>query len=203
MANHVLPRHTTWSQETYVNPLNMPANRYYTPRLYTSFGDIPERGAGRERWFHDYRRSHVAERTLENNLKTPGTVVRPTTFSDKPDRVLGARCQRREAVLYKPNHHLTNRIPDRERERAQVDNLVFQHRQQYSDKSDTLHDHKVPYFHYPTDAQQQFLPRVSPPKDTIGSYPNRSKASWEYTYDFERGPKDYELWWKVWYVQSR
>lgn len=82
-------------------------------------------------------------------------------------------------------------------DRAQIDNIVFQHRQQYRDQSGTLFDQKVAYFHYPTAAEEQFLPKVKPPKETIGTYPNTTKAALEYTYDLERGPKEYELWHKV------
>lgn len=160
-------------------------------------GDEQRYGEGREKWFQDYRRSHVAEQTLAKNLNTLGSPYRPTSFSDKPDRVLGSRCSRREAVLNKPRHHIINRIPDRERDRAQIDDIGFQHRQQYRDQSGTLLGQKLEYFHVPTKAEEQFLPRSSPPEGTIGSYPNNTRASLEYTYDKERGPKDYELWYKV------
>lgn len=196
MANHKVPRFSTWHRETYVDPINMPANRYFTPH-FMPYRDSQRYGEGREKWFQDYRRSYVAERTLVKNLNTLGSPYRPTSLSDKPDRVLGTRCLRREAVLNKPHHHLTNRIPDRERDRAQIDDLVFKHRQQYRDQSGTLFDQKVAYFHNPTTAEEQFLPKVNPPKDTIGSYPNNTKAALEYTYDLERGPKEYELWHKV------
>lgn len=196
MANHKLPRFWTWTRETYVDPINMPANRYYTPHFMAA-GDNQRYGEGREKWFQDYRRSCIAEKTLVKNLNTLGSPYRPTSFSDKPDRVLGARCLRRESVLNKPRHHLTNRIPDRERDRAQIDDIGSQHRQQYRDQSGTLLDQKVDYFHYPTTAEQQFLPKVNPPDGTIGNYPNNTKAALEYVHDKERGPKDYELWHKV------
>lgn len=196
MANHKQPRFSTWSRETYVDPMNMPANRYYTPHFMAS-GDDQRYGEGRERWFQDYRRSYIAEKTLVKNLNTFGSPYRPTSFSDKSDRVLGTRCMRREAVLHKPRHHLTNRIPDRQRDRAQIDDIVFQHRQQYRDQIGTLFDEKVDYFHYPTTAEEQFLPKASPHEGTIGSYPSNTKAALEYVYDKERGPKDYELWHKV------
>jgi len=203
MAFHAPGRYVSWTKETYINPMNMPANRHYTPRLYTNFGDVPPtQGAGREKWFHDYRRSHISERTLQNNLKVlgPPVPVRPTTFSDKPDRVLGARKQRRDAILYNPHHHLANRIPDQERDRNMIGDLTFQHRQQFRDHSGTLTDHhKVSYFHYPTEAEHQFLPRARPPQNMIDKYPNAFKASREYVWDTHtaRGPKHYELWHKV------
>ena len=195
MANHKVERFSTWNRETYVSPINMPANKYYTPH-FTNCQDDQRYGEGREKWFHDYRRSHIAETTLVKNLNTLGSPYRPTSYSDSPDRVLGARCQRREAVLNKPRQHLTNRIPDTERDRAQIDDIVFQHRQQYKDQSETF-DQKLGYFHFPTTAENQFLPQVCPPEGTIGSYPNNTKAALEYTYDLERGPKEYELWYKV------
>ena len=196
MANHKLARFSTWSGETYVDPINMPANRYYTPHFMAS-GDNQRYGEGRERWFQDYRRSYKAEQTLVKNLNTLGSPYRPTSFSDKPDRVLGARCFRREAVLNKPLHHLTNRIPDRERDRAQIDHIGFQHREQYRDQSGTLSDKKLDYFHYPTTAEEQFLPEENPPEGTIGNYPNNTRAALEHTYDKERGPREYERWRKV------
>ena len=48
-------------------------------------------GERREKWFQDYRRSHEAEQTLAKRLNTLGSPYRPTSFSDKPDRVLGMR----------------------------------------------------------------------------------------------------------------
>ena len=201
MAFHAPPKHMTWTKEIYINPTHNSANRYYTPRLYTSFGDVPPpHGANREKWFHDYRRSHISERILQNNLKVLGlpTPFRTTTFSDKPDRVLGARKQRRDAVLYNPHYHLTNRIPDQERDRKMVDDLTYQHRQQYRDHSGTLTNHRVSYFHYPTEAEKQFLPKMRPPRNMIDNYPNAFKASREYVWDIPRGPKHFELWHKVW-----
>ncbi|XP_032222640.1 uncharacterized protein LOC5521474 [Nematostella vectensis] len=198
MANRAVAKFSTWTKETYIDPKNMPANRYYTPSLYTSFGDIPSHGAGREKWFHDYRRSNIAERTLRNGqLSMNPPPIRPTSFSDNPDRVLGKRTMRREAILNKPRHHLENRIPDRERERCRIDDLTFYHRQQYRDPSGSLYEHRVPYYHYPTEAEEQFLPRVRQEPDTMGSYPNYRRAASESVYDFKRGPKVYELWHKV------
>lgn len=198
MANHKVPRFSTWSRETYIDPENMPANRYYTSQSMVS-GDDQRYGERSEKWFQNYRRSHVAEQTLVKHLTTLGTPYRPTSFSDKPDRVLGTRCFRRESVVNKPRYHLTNRIPDRERDHAQIDDLGFQHRQQYRDESGTLFDQKLDYFHYPTKAEDQFVPKVSPSRSEgiIGNYPNNTKAALEYVYDKERGPKDYELWHKV------
>ncbi|KAK2560782.1 Protein FAM166C A [Acropora cervicornis] len=196
MANHKMGRFSTWSRETYLDPMHMPANRHYMPHFMPS-GDEQRYGEGREKWFQDYRRSYVAEQTLTRNLNTLGSPYRPTSLSDKPDRVLGSRCLRQEAVLNIPRHHLINRIPDRERDRAQVDDICFQHRQQYKDQSGTLFGQKLDYFHIPTKAEEQFVPRMSPPEGDIGSYPSNTRAALEYTYDKERGPKDYELWPKV------
>ncbi|XP_020893313.1 uncharacterized protein LOC110232457 [Exaiptasia diaphana] len=198
MANHVMPKFSTWTKETYINPSNMPENRFYTPSLFSNFGHIQDHGAGREKWFNDYRRSTIAQRTLRNGqLSMNPPPIRPTAYSDDPDRVLGKRKMRREAVLNKPRHHLTNRIPDRERDRSQIDDITFQHRQQYRDQSETLYEHRLPYFHYPTEAQDQFLPRVRQRSDYMGNYPNNRRAALEYTYDKERGPKHFELWHKV------
>lgn len=65
------------------------------------------------------------------------------------------------------------------------------------DQSGTLFGQKLDYFHIPTKAEEQFVPRMSPPEGDIGSYPSNTRAAFEYTYDKERGPKDYELWPKV------
>jgi len=197
MANRLMPRHSTWTKETYIDPINMPAHRHYTPQLHSNFGYIDDKGAGREKWFQDYRRSTVAHHVRRNGeLSMNPPPIRPTAFSDDPDRVLGKRKMRREAILNKPRHHVTNRIPDRERDRSQIDDLTFQHRQQYRDQSRTLYEQRVPYFHYPTEAVDQFLPRVRR-EDSLGNYPNHRRAALEFTYDKERGPKHFQLWHKV------
>ncbi|XP_031563002.1 protein FAM166C-like [Actinia tenebrosa] len=198
MANHVMPKFSTWTKETYIEPVNMTGHRYYSPNHFPSFGHTYDHGVGREKWFHDYRRSTVAEKTLRNGqLSMNPPPIRPTTFSDSPDRVLGARKLRREAILNRPNYHLVNRIPDRERDRAQIGSMVYEHRQQYRDESQTLYEHTVPFFHYPTEAQDQFLPRERSSRNYVGNYPTSRTAALEYTYDKERGPKHYQLWHKV------
>jgi hypothetical protein len=190
MANHVHDRYTTTSRETYRHPKSVPAYRYYTPERPQNFGKTYEHSEGTTKWFHDYRRSQVAEKVLKENLESVGMEVRPTWLSDRPDRVLGARCATRDELLNRPDYKMFNRLPDRERDLKEFVKTKEEHRENYKDITGTTH--KVDLFHYPTEAKEQFVDRGS--KSTkIGEYPNAHKAALEHSWETERGPKHYEL----------
>ncbi|CAB4004507.1 Hypothetical predicted protein [Paramuricea clavata] len=189
MANHVHDRYTTTSRETYRHPKSVPAYLYYTPERPQNFGKTYEHGEGTTKWFHDYRRSQVAEKVLKENLV--GMEVRPTWLSDRPDRVLGARCATRDELLNRPDYKMFNRLPDRERDLKEFVKTKEEHRENYKDITGTTH--KVDLFHYPTEAKEQFVDRGSKSTTRIGDYPNAHKAALEHTWETERGPKHYEL----------
>lgn len=189
MANHVHGKYTTTSREAYCHPKSWPAYQYYTPERPQTFGKTYEHGEGIPKWFHQYRRSQVAEKVLKENLESVGAEVRPTWFSDKPDRVLGARCADRDELLNRPDYKMFNRLPDRERDMKEFIKNKEKHREHYKDLTGTAH--KVDMFHYPTEAKEQFIDRKCGSK--IGDYPNPHKAALEYTWETERGPKHYEL----------
>ena len=190
MANHVHDKYTTSSREAYRHPRSVPAYQYYMPERPQQFGTTHEHREGTSRWFHDYRRSQVAEKVLKGNLESVGVEVRPTWLSDKPDRVLGARCATREELLNRPDYKMFNRLPDRERDLKEFVKSKEDHRENYKDLTGTTH--KVDLFHYPTEAKEQFVDReVKPGK--IGNYPNAHRSALEYTWENDRGPKHYEL----------
>ena len=191
MANHVHDKYTTTSRETYRHPKSVPAYPYYMPERPQDFGITYNHREGTTKWFHDYRRSQVAEKMLKENLESIGMEVRPTWLSEKPDRVLGARCFSREELLNRPDYKMFNRLPDRERDLRKFVKDKEEHRQNYNDLTDTTH--KVDFFHNPTEAKEQFVDRGSKSTSSIGDYPNKHKAALEYTWQTERGPKHYEL----------
>ena len=192
MANHVHNKYTTSSQEAYRHPKSVSAYRHYMPEPPRNLGTTCcQHGEGTARWFQGYRRSQVAEKVLKENLESVGMEVRPTWLSDKPERVLGARCAAREELLNRPDPKLFNRLPDRERDLAEFVQRKEEHRHNYRDLTGTTH--KVDLFHYPTEAKEQFVDREPCTTTKIGEYPNSHKAALEFTWETERGPKHYEL----------
>lgn len=191
MANHVHNKYTTSQLDAYRHPRSVPAYRYYTPERPQDFGKTYQHGEGTAKWFQGYHRSLVAEKTVKENLECIGTdtVVRPTWFSDKPNKVLGARCVDREGLFYRPGYKLFNRLADRERVLKQFVKSEQDHRRNYKDLSGTTH--KVDLFHCPTEAMDQFVGRTSAAK--IGDYPNTHLAALEYVWETDRGLKHYQL----------
>ncbi|XP_028393107.1 UPF0573 protein C2orf70 homolog B-like [Dendronephthya gigantea] len=191
MANHLHDKYTTTSREAYSHPKSVPAYRYYMPERPQTFGKTFQHGEGTKRWFHDYRRTQVAEKVMKENLESAGIDVRPTWHSDKPDRVLGARCADREELLNRPDYKMFNRLPDRERDLAEFVERKEEHRNDYKDL--TGRTHKVDFFHYPTEASEQFVERGTQSSSKMTDYPNPHKGALEYTWETQRGPKHYEL----------
>lgn len=189
-ANHVHQKYTTTSKETYAHPKSVPAYRNYLPNRPQTFGTSYEHGQGTVKCFNDYRRSQVPENVMRENMDCIGLHQRPTWFSDKPDRVLGARAADREALLNRPDYKLLNRIPDREKELAEFEQAKEDHREHSKDLTNTKPS--VGFFHYPTEANEQFSDRnVSGEK--LGDFPTPHKVSLEHTWETRRGPKHYEL----------
>lgn len=191
MANRVHEKYATTSREAYCHPKSTSAYRYYSPNCPQSFGKSYDHGEGTVKWFNEYRRSEVPENVLRNNTESIGLKPRPTWFSDKPDRVLGARCAAREALLNRPDYKLLNRIPDRERELKEFVKTKEEHRDNYKDLTGIKP--KIDFFHYPTKAVEQFADRNVPSSSKIGEFPTPHKAALEHTWETERGPKHYEL----------
>lgn len=141
-------------------------------------------------WFSEYRRSEIPESVMRRNVESIGFSERPTWFSDKPDRVLGARCAAREALLNQADYKLLNRNPDKERDLEQIVKYKEDHRKNYKDLTGTKP--AVELFHYPTEAKDQFSDRNTE-STRFGEYPTPHKAALEHTWEMERGPKHYEL----------
>ena len=190
-ANHVHNKYTTTSREAFGHPKASPAYEYYMPNRPQSFGRERQTNEGSVKWFNEYRRADIPEKVLRDNVESVGVKIRPTWYSESPDRVLGARCADRETLLNTPDYKLLNRLPDRERDLKEFVNLKEGHREHYKDVTNTKH--KVDFFHQPTDAEKMFGVKTTESSATIGKFPNTHKAALEYTWETERGPKHYEL----------
>lgn len=185
MAFRIAPKFESTTRSDFNHPyLEKLDYKYYHPQLFTNSIHKYAPNKGRKKFFHDYRRCHVSEQTLEKNLEGLPTPFRPTWYCDKTSRVLGRRKIDREALFpviqNKPLYTLSNRIPDRERDRdKKFMDEVKQHRMQYKDLTGSRHE-RSSYFHCPSPAGDVFLER----KRGTGiqsDYPNNLRVSQEHT----------------------
>eukprot|EP00794_Sanderia_malayensis_P017254 gene17254-18979_t len=193
MAYRVAPKMLSTTHDTFKKPyVHEYDYKYYHPELFTNtlHHYVPDKGT--RMFFNDYRRSHISEKTLKKNreLMDPELQpIRPTWYSDKPDRVLGKRKIDREAMFpiiqNKPLYLLSNRIPDRERDRDEKNQReVSQHRLQYKDLTGSLHE-KSSYFHVPEPSSLTFVQKKIS-ANGIGDYPSHHTSALEYTYNLDR-----------------
>ena len=191
MSNHVAPRLTSSYQSSYKDPLrNQTDYRFYNPQLFVPSIDKYQPDKGTKKWFHDYRRSTVAEQTMKNNLKSMPTPLRPTYYSDKPDIVLGFRKEDRESLLpvihNNPVYNLTQRIPDRERDRdKRFMSYTQTHRDQMRDPTGSLHK-KHDFFYHPFPSEQTFSTRQRSTDKYMSHFPGEHTAANEFVYAKKR-----------------
>eukprot|EP00795_Rhopilema_esculentum_P013745 gene13745-4667_t len=192
MAYRVAPKLTSTTHDTYRHPhFDQLDYKYYHPQLFTSKVHHYAPDKGTREFFHDYRRSHISEKTLQRNLEKfqLQTPLRPTWESDKPDRVLGRRKFDREALFpvihNNPVYTLSNRIPDRERDRDKkfMEEAAY-HRLQYKDLTGSLHT-QSPFFHCPDPASKVFIPKTRQ-TSFHGEYPSSFRSVEESTYGPDR-----------------
>ncbi len=192
MAFRVAPKLLSTTHDTYRDPfLDEHDYKFYHPQLFTNTLNHYAPDKGTRKFFTDYRRSHITEKTLKNNRERLGlnSPIRPTWNSDCPDRVLGKRKIDRESIFpiiqNNPLYQLSNRIPDRERDRDRKHQMETDyHRLQYKDLTGSMHK-KSDYFSIPEPSTLTFVHK-NVPKDRIGKYPNHHRAALEFTYDKER-----------------
>lgn len=185
MANHILDKFLTSTQDAYRNPYHQSDFKYYQPPMLIPRTNDYHPNQGTEKWFQDYRRSKRAEQILSNNLLIMRSPVRPTLLSDQPDIALGARKAQREALFpiihNNPVYTLTNRHYDRETYRDQsYMNDTRTHRDQYRDLTGSKHK-KVDQFYYPFPAKETFDCRNVDPH-TITDFPGHHTAANEFVY---------------------
>ena len=189
MANRVAPKLLSTNHDTYQYYQDQCDYKHYHPQLFLSKRGNYHPNKGTLVFFHDYRRSQISDSTLNNNLSTLTTPIRPTWISDKPDRVLGRRKFNRESLFpviqNNPVYLLSNRIPDRERDRDNKHVAGTKlHRDKYRDLTGSL---RTPshYFYHPSGSNQTFTQRIKPP-GSIWEFPSYHRAAEEYTYKLER-----------------
>lgn len=190
MAFRVTPKFESTAKGTYKHPhFEQYDYKYYHPQLFTNTMHHYEPDKGTKKFFNDYRRCHVSEQTLKMNMERMQTPARPTWYSDKPDRALGRRKIDREALFpvihNKPLYKLSNRIPDRERDRDEKFMCdVLEHRLQYKDLTGSRHV-KSSHFHCPNPASDVFIQK----KDKGGiynEYPSNFRVAQESVYNLKR-----------------
>ena len=193
MAFHVAPKLTSTTDDTFKDPrYGQHAYKFYHPQLFTNTLHHYEPDRGTRKAFNDYRRSHVSELTLRKNLdsiQSPTLHIRPTWYSDKTDRVLGKRKIDREALFpiiqNKPLYKLSNRIPDRERDRDKKHMSEAQlHRIHYKDLTGSVHG-RSSYFHSPTPSSHVHVQRKKQ-KGIDGDYPNHFRVAQEAVFHVQR-----------------
>ena len=193
MAFRAAPRFKSTTHDTFKHPhLEQYDYKYYHPQLFTNSLHHYDPDKGTTKFFNDYRRSHISEQTLKKNLdrfETSTLQIRPTWYSDKTDRVLGKRKMDREALFpvihNKPLYTLSNRIPDRMRDRdKKLMDEVQHHRLQYKDLTGSLHE-RSPYFHCPSPASDVFQQR-NMAEGMKGEYPSNTRVAEESIYRLQR-----------------
>ncbi|XP_046860266.1 protein FAM166C-like [Xenia sp. Carnegie-2017] len=189
MACYMHNKYATTSKESYRHPKSVPGYPYYTSERPQDFGKNVEHREGSTKWFQDHRRPNIVENILKNNIASRRMEVRPSKYSDSPDRVLGARCTTRNERLNRPDCKLFNRLPDKERQIKFFVEKKEEHRQNYKDLTGTKH--QVDYFHYAHVDEDQFS--HSKFSSSIKNYPSPYKGALEYSWLTERGPKYFEL----------
>ena len=166
MANGIAPKFTTTNQSTYKHPHREQSdNKHYQPQLFVNL-ESRDRAHGKHtmQWFQDQRRSCIAEGVLKNNLSSLNSPQRPSCYSEKPDKALGARKQSRDALFptihNQPHYELTHRIPNRMRDRdAAFMRDAMSHRVQYRNMTGSRSTQKVARFYYPYTACETFKRR--------------------------------------------
>ena len=193
MAFRVAPKLTSTTHDTFKHPQYEQYDyKFHHPQLFTNTLHHYGPDKGTKKFFNDYRRCHVSELTLRKNeekIQQPNVHIRPTWYSDKIDRVLGKRKIDREALFpiiqNKPLYRLSNRIPDRERDRdKRFMDEAQQHRSQYKDLTSSLHQ-RSSYFHRPIPASHIHLQRKK--QDGMnGDHPNNLRVAQESIYYLQR-----------------
>lgn len=189
MAYRVAPKLLSTTHDTYRHPyLDQYDYKWYHPQLFTN--SLNHYGAT-EKFFSDYRRCHITEQVLAKNREGLDKIqrIRPAWNTDSPDRVLGRRKFDREAMFpiiqNKPVYTLTNRVPDRERDRdKKFRNETGYHRSQFKDLTGSIQP-KAPYFHIPETSDLTFHQRTAVQHE-IGAYPGHHRAAQDFTYNLER-----------------
>nr|XP_033791776.1 protein FAM166C [Geotrypetes seraphini] len=134
---------------SYIPPALMPGYCGYIPnRLYTYGDTIGNAGL---KYFQDFRSAAL------NSSKSPyyqGGHF-PTLYSNNPDLVIGNRSRGLDRWLHTPNWYRFNVDFDRMEELNEFYKLSQKHRDQYLDRTDTIH--KVPYFILPVKEKDRYI----------------------------------------------
>ena len=177
MANYHEMKHISTSRDSYRNPfLYQPDYElYHPPYKFPAVNSyFPEKGT--EKWFQDYHRTDVEEEVLRKNLTTFPSSLKSTRYSDKSDRVLGARKSYRDSMfpeLYgNPVYLLSNNENDKPNEAFMKE--VRKHRGQM--KNLTGSKHKIgDAFYFPLIGKETFGKRNKSP-EYITVFPSHCKA---------------------------
>ena len=186
MANKCAEKFLSTTHDAYKRPfINQVDYKGYVPQFFVYNADKYQPNIGTKKWFQDYRRSSVAEKTMENNRKTLQSPLRPTDFSNDPDRVLGKRKLHREAlfpVIHNNSLYAVTNTKDNSYSSYMLDST--RHRDQYIDKTGS-NNVKIDTFYFPFPASETFSKRYVTSK-YITDFPTNHTAATEFVVDKRR-----------------
>jgi hypothetical protein len=138
---------------TYSPPSMMPGYGGHVPTVTSQYGETY--GHATQKYFNDYRNEVL---NSSQSLYNRGGYF-PTTYTNNPEQVIGHRKESRDRYLFKPKYELNNYNYDRTNELRSFYQKTQQQRDQYGDRSGTLHPIKE--FTLPTTndkLNESFLP---------------------------------------------
>lgn len=186
MANKCAEKFLSTTHDAYKRPfINQFDYKGYVSQSFVYNADNYRPNIGTKKWFQDYRRSSVAEKTMENNRRSLQSPLRPTDFSNDPDRVLGKRKLHREAlfpVIHNNSLYTLTNTKDNTYSSYMLDST--RHRDQYIDKTES-NNVKIDTFYFPFPASETFLKRYVTSK-YITDFPTNHTAATEFVVDKRR-----------------
>ena len=186
MANKCAEKFLSTTHDAYKRPfINQFDYKGYVSQSFVYNADNYRPNIGTKKWFQDYRRSSVAEKTMENNRRSLQSPLRPTDFSNDPDRVLGKRELHREAlfpVIHNNSLYTLTNTKDKTYSRYMLDST--RHRDQYIDKTES-NNVKIDTFYFPFPASETFSKRYVTSK-YITDFPTNHTAATEFVVDKRR-----------------
>lgn len=141
----------TTHNATYFPPRFMPGYRGHCPTVKYDYGETYANSTAK--YFQDYR-SDVLYKSADPYCRGGHF---PSYYTHSPENVISARARTWGRWMTTPKYSLSNVDFDRKQELNQFNKLGQNHREHYSDKSDTVEP--VNYFNLPNSAENQFKKR--------------------------------------------